>query len=884
MAAEAAVSTAVLKLGDLLTRKVDLLRGGGVIGEVQQLKDELKGVQCFLRDASGKQADDVAIRDWIAETGEVAHDAEDAVEVFIFKVERARIVLASFASSLKHKYLLKRFSRSINSIRKRLRGIEGRRSSLGIQDLGERPSDGLESPKRLPKLSEWQKDKHMVSMEKDIELVLENAILNEGDDISISGIVGEGGTGKSTLARILYNHVAVADRFERRAWAVASKERRPRDIVKDLYLQVKSGETMEWEMNVLEGLELSELQQRLYKRLEGKRYFIVLDDMWDDTHWNDSLAACFPDEGTGSRFLITMHTPTLEDDSGFVHTMKCLDSDESWILFMNTVSDGKGVDQDLEDIGRQILNKCDGLPLAITLVGGLLVKQKRSKTEWEKVLEEIESHLNRSSNDAMQAILELSYRDLSAELKLCFLCLGFFEAGDTINARKLVDVWISEGFIPEEGVKTMEETAMAYLEELIDRNMVQIKDVSFDDRVKSCVVHDLVRDLSIRKAEEEIGLEIVNEDGESSSHKPRHRVLDCGQGRFNDSIYGNKEVRSLVVRRGAQPYLFTASFSSYWMSFMLLRVLDFEGCVSMTQLPVSIGALISLRYLCLRNTGMQYIPNWLPRLVNLEVLDIRGLVYIELSDILGKMRRLRRLYASSFYFQKPPEITSLKFLQTLSYVNFYDANIYKVKDMTTLSELGINLFRISDSWLLFHSLGKLENLVHLKLKYCKTLNLDMLGSLSRVTRLKLHGEIPVLPPSFPPNLSHLTLDWCRLKEDAVPLLQSLPKLSHLKLKIAYEGAEMVISHDGFPALQVLVLQSLSRLESMLVEEGGMPELRRLEIIRCSSLERLPEEMMRNLEELKVVASKKIAAKLRDEDSHMISNIPYVRIIGDTGSD
>ncbi|XP_057802241.1 probable disease resistance protein At1g58602 isoform X2 [Salvia miltiorrhiza] len=881
MAAEAAVSTAVLKLGDLLTRKVDLLRGGGVIGEVQQLKDELKGVQCFLRDASGKQADDVAIRDWIAETGEVAHDAEDAVEVFIFKVERARIVLASFASSLKHKYLLKRFSRSINSIRKRLRGIEGRRSSLGIQDLGDRPSDGLE---RLPKLSQWQKDKHIVGMEKDIELVLEKAILNEGDDISISGIVGEGGTGKSTLARILYNHAAVADRFERRAWAVASKERRPRDIIKELYLQVKSGETMEWEMNFLERMELLELQQELYKRLEGKRYFIVLDDMWDDAQWNDALAGGFPNEGTGSRFLITMHTPTLEDDSEFVHTMKCLDSDESWILFMNTVSDGKGVDQDLEDIGRQILNKCDGLPLAITLVGGLLMKQKRSKTEWEKVLEEMESHLNRSSNDAMQAILELSYRDLSPELKLCFLCLGFFEAGDTINARKLIDVWISEGFIPEEGGKTMEETAMAYLEELIDRNMVQMKDVSFDDRVKNCVMHDLVRDLSIRKAEEEIRFEILNEDGESSSHKPRHRVLDCRQGRFNDSIYGNKQVRSLVVRRGAQPYLFTPSFSSYWMSFMLLRVLDFEGCVSMTQLPVSIGALISLRYLCLRNTGIQQIPNWLPRLVNLEVLDMRGVTNMEMSDIFGKMLRLRCLYASSFYFTKPPEISGLKFLQTLSYVNLNYADVEKVLNVTSLSTLGINLFRISDSWLLFHLLGKMEKLVHLKLRYCKTLNLDKLGSLHRLTRLKLHGEIPVLPSAFPPNLTHLTLDSLRVREDPMPLLQNLQKLSYLKMDWAYEGAKMVISHNGFPVLKVLILHSMIALGSILVEEGAMPELRRLEIIRCSSLERLPEEMMKNLEELKVVASKKTAANLRGEDSHMISNIPYVQIIGDTGAD
>ncbi|XP_057803075.1 probable disease resistance RPP8-like protein 2 [Salvia miltiorrhiza] len=386
-------------------------------------------------------------------------------------------------------------------------------------------------------------------------------------------------------------------------------------------------------------------------------------------------------------------------------------------------------------------------------------------------------------------------------------------------ARKLVDVWISEGFIPEEAGKTMEETAMAYLDELIDRNMVQIKDISFDDRVKNCIMHDLVRDLSTRKAEEEI----LHEDGESS-HKPRHRVLDCREGRFNDSIYGNKEARSLVVRRGAQPYLFTPSFSSYWMSFQLLKLLDFECCMAMTQLPVSIGALMGLKYLNLRNTGMKHIPNWLPRLINLEVLDIRGLVCIELSDILVKMIRLRRLYASAFYFEKPPEITSLKFLETLSYVNFEDSNIHKVTHITSLSELGVNVLRISDSTCFFLLLGKMENLVHLKLKFCETLNLEKLGSLHRLTRLKLNGEITVFPSAFPPNLSHLTLDRCQLKEDPMPLLQRLPKLSHLKVDSAYEGTEMVISHDGFPELKVLILVYLIRLKSILVEEGAMPEL------------------------------------------------------------
>ncbi|KAG6409384.1 hypothetical protein SASPL_127423 [Salvia splendens] len=137
----------------------------------------------------------------------------------------------------------------------------------------------------------------MVGMEKDVEILLEKAILCEGDDLTIAAITGDGGSGKSSLARIVFNFAAVGEAFERRGWVVVSEEVRVRDMIKELCVQMKRTETMEWELNLMDGLELPELQQRLYQRLEGKRYFIVFDNMRRDEDWAEALGQALPGEG-----------------------------------------------------------------------------------------------------------------------------------------------------------------------------------------------------------------------------------------------------------------------------------------------------------------------------------------------------------------------------------------------------------------------------------------------------------------------------------------------------------------------------------------------------------------------------------------------------------
>ncbi|KAL0303007.1 UNVERIFIED_CONTAM: putative disease resistance protein [Sesamum radiatum] len=510
--------------------------------------------------------------------------------------------------------------------------------------------------------------------------------------------------------------------------------------------------------------------------------------------------------------------------------MNFLNRDESWELFLKKAflenTDGK-CPQHLEDIGRAIVEKCDGLPLAITVVGGLLVKKRQSVNEWEKVLKRLESHSGRSE---ILPTLELSYHELPPQLKSCFLCLGFFKEDSMIRVSQLVNMWIAQGLILQEGIEgqekiTMEEIARSCLDELINRNMVQVKKMGTSDRVKSCYVHDLLHELSIKKAKEEISFEILREGNSQSSDNARHRVVYCSA---EQSISGNSStrLRSLFIRGAG---LADENIPSYWKSFGRLRVLDFED-FELTNLPDSIRTLTWLRYLGLRNTNIKELPSSLGCLKNLEVLDIAKNKDIEVPNVIWKLAKLRCLYLSKIKCKMPLRIDTLKNLQTLKYIPLHNWLPEHATQLTSVYNLSIDLGENLDIGELCSSLAKMEHLISLHLigsVYRNIRSLDQLKNLSRLTKLKIDERVAKLPSAsnFPPNLSYLKLQYT-------------------------------------------------------TREKCYVELNRLEIIGSPLLDSLPEELrfMTNLKELKMETTPQLASKLQGVDSHIISNIPSVELI------
>lgn len=304
MAAEAAISSVVELLGNLLIEKVKFLRG--VRGQVELLRDELTRMRCFLRDANKKQAEDDRVRNWIAEIRELAQDAEDAIEMFVVNVKAAESKgkLRRFSSLPKRTRYIDAVGKQIQSIQAKLESINRSRETYGIKDLGEVPEPArrsqVESRRRV---SAWQNDEHLVGVEDDVEKLLQLSILNEEKrGLSVAVIKGMGGIGKSTLARKVYNHIeVVGDRFDCRGWVVVSSEFTPPETIKQLIIQLPRSKQEKQKLRELEESTKDELYlheklaEMLHKQLEGKSYLIVLDDVWESKHL-ESLITAFPNQ------------------------------------------------------------------------------------------------------------------------------------------------------------------------------------------------------------------------------------------------------------------------------------------------------------------------------------------------------------------------------------------------------------------------------------------------------------------------------------------------------------------------------------------------------------------------------------------------------------
>ncbi|XP_057802283.1 probable disease resistance protein At1g58602 [Salvia miltiorrhiza] len=706
-----------------------------------------------------------------------------------------------------------------------------------------------------------------VGLEEDVQMLLRKRIIGGEDDLKTILIKGMCGSGKTTLAREIYNHATVIERFEHRAWVSNSTYFTLKELLFKLIQQVDPQNLHT--SSLLENMDNRRLRDMLCQHLQGTRYFIVLDDMPKQMHLESFLEA-LPDEDNRSRLLLTSHTihKDIDVDNEDVHEMKFLDSEKSWQLFLKTINHGNKLTgehkfpKSLEHMGKQMLRKCDGLPLAIKEVGKQLAEKKVSTgKEWEQLLESVDF-------GSTLKLLEPFYHKLDPKLDSCFMYMSFFKQSTTLREEKLREIWVAGGVVSTSNYKS-------YLDGLINESVIQVQDKRTAYRMNA-----LLHMLSIQKAEEKLGLEILrNNENNLPPQSPRHhRVIICSRDKFNYSTDQDKHLVSLFFHGGG--YLDTSP--SYWKSFEQLKILDFED-FGLKILPESIGTLIELRYLGLRNNYIQELPDSLGCLKKLEVFDIAQNFMVEVPDIVWELCSLRHFYLSNLICRKPLKIDTLPNLETLTYVSVdnwtYELSISNMS--TSLKKLGIQeLDENSDVSKLFVSLAMVESLKHLILRGYRFRSmpcLDELGIIKRLDTLKLDGLLVRLPRSFPRYLKSLTLVNSCLDEDPMPLLGKLSNLKYLKLRNAYTGQQMVILHSGFPRLKVLFIEELWNLRNVQCGKGAMRWLQRLEIHDCPDLDTLPEEIVsfKFLKEIKMVTTKIIAAKIKNSD--LISEIMIVNL-------
>ncbi|XP_009793286.1 putative late blight resistance protein homolog R1B-17 [Nicotiana sylvestris] len=262
-------------------------------------------------------------------------------------------------------------------------------------------------------------------------------------ELEVISVTGMGGIGKSTFAKRLFSHPSVLSFFDIRGWIIVSEDYSYRKMLLGLLTDANFGKKEE-----LDKKSDSDLAFCLKQSLMGRRYLIVVDDIWSKEAWDD-IRLCLPDDGKRSRILLTTRDVEVAQYASSrkdPFRMHLLDSDDSWNLFYQKAFVGKGFPVEFEDVGKEVAKNCNGLPLMIVVVAKIL-SSKRTLEEWRKVAESVSSLAKIDAYQQCSGILALSYNHLPSYLKGCFLYFGIFPKASDISVEKLIRLWVVEGLL-----------------------------------------------------------------------------------------------------------------------------------------------------------------------------------------------------------------------------------------------------------------------------------------------------------------------------------------------------------------------------------------------------------------------------------------------------
>ncbi|KAJ1260859.1 hypothetical protein BS78_10G264900 [Paspalum vaginatum] len=438
-------------------------------------------------------------------------------------------------------------------------------------------------------------------------------MLREGKKkVDVFAIVGAVGIGKTALAREIYNDDRVTENFPICVWVNMASDLSEVSFLKEIIrcagANVGDAESME-ELLVLLSSTLS------------KRFFIVLDDLDSPSIWDNLLKDLLGDGVARGRILVTTRNEEVATSmKATVHRVEKMDDENAWALLCKQVDPGCTSEElaALKDVGIKIAEKCDGHPLAIKAIAGVLRSRGNIKADWEMVLNS-ESWSRHPILPEVPQALYVSYIDLPSELKECFLHCSLYPQECPIRRFDLVRHWIAEGIVNARGDnKLLEESAEVYYAELISRNLLQPD----PGNIEQCwIMHSLLRSLACFFIAEDSILISGQQKLSTSLSKPRHLTLCNMEKSLEDPISLKQQVsvRSLMLFkspnvRAIDPLIESAPF---------LRLLDLSK-TAVEALPKSIGNLVHLRYLNLDRTQVKDIPSSIGFLINLQTLSLQG--------------------------------------------------------------------------------------------------------------------------------------------------------------------------------------------------------------------------------------------------------------------
>ncbi|KAF7087140.1 hypothetical protein CFC21_090355 [Triticum aestivum] len=771
--AQSAVSAVLGNVGSLAVEETSFLCG--VTLEVAFLKDELIRLQGYLRDAESKRRSGIeTVAILLSQIRDAAYEAENVIEAADYMKKRSMIkkgfmgAISRYARLPSDLTALHKIGVEIQRVRRKLSEIFQSIDRLKIDLDNQVVDDAVEDYDGLMH-QHCKDDVIMVGFEDEYKEIVDKLV--EGENmLSVVSIVAMGGAGKTTLARKVYTSSAVKQHFESLVWVTVSQKLKVIDLLREILKQILSDRDQSTKIDDMNEYEVG---KKIHDILVKKRYLLVLDDVWETDTWeqiNRTIKA-FPDAANCSRVLLTTRKGDVANHVEMpthVHALRGLDPQKSWELFSSRAlpSYKRSGIHDLdkyEELGRKLTRKCDGLPLALAVLGGYLSRNLNTQA-WSDVLL---CWPSTKDTQMMRGIIARSYKDLPNHyIRSCLLYIAAFPEDYIISVSVLINLWIADGFIPHTPRHSVEKTARMYVSELAQRSFVQVVQTSIiHECAEGIRIHDILRDWCIEEAAQDGFLDVIHETtsgqvGASSSHNQTF-YRSSFQNMSGQILHASPKLRALFGFGLSS----SVSVSVSLPELRFLRVLHVENS-RIENFSEVIDLCIHLRHVRLRVLGYTMVPSSIRKLIYLQTMDVPRCLYVSSSRSLWDIPTLRYVHLSSFPLPKRVQIP-----QNLEQLSMWAADDESEKDPMPILEM-------------------LPCLVVLELQYYKpkTMSFGAQG-FPRLQELILEGcsfnkwtmEVGTMP-----KLSFLSFTDCRLGEGFPDGLLHLPSLRFVAKVLAQD--------------------------------------------------------------------------------------------------
>ncbi|XP_017629901.1 putative disease resistance protein RGA3 [Gossypium arboreum] len=699
--------------------------------------------------------------------------------------------------------------RKIKAIKARLASIQSEANTFRFIPR-DRPAEISFVTKKRQQTHSFEREDEIIGRDDDkaalLKLVLE---FQSEENVYIIPIVGFGGLGKTALAQLVYNDEMVKNHFELTMFACVSDDFDVKVIVANI---IKSVTNQAPDQN----LEMDQLQKQLRDKIDGKKYLLILDDIWneDPEKWS-RIKKLLMGGAKGSRIIVTTRSlkvaEIINKCESHVLKLKGLSDDDAWSLFKKIAFEQGYADSTnsaFVEVGKQISKKCGGVPLAIRTIAGTL-SLKKTANEWYSFKENELAKISQIEGEILPT-LKLSYDHLPSHLKHCFAYCRLYPKDYKIEVQALVQFWIAQGFIKQlNQSQSLEEIGFGYFKDLVERSFFQEVGERYSWEGLTCKMHDLMHDLAESVAGMESSIVDSNKIAGDVGEKCRHISIKPAL----IPLFKGKKLRTLLHFQDRR----TQDFSYETWDLIIancrcLRVLKLNF-LGIQKISPSIYKLKHLRYLDLSiNMDLEILPKSICKIQNLLALKLD--LCFRLQELPKKIEKLVNLthlacHNCNRLTHMPCGIGKLSSLETLSMFVVDKDGSHNGADLSELR--GLNNLR---GHLRIRNLGFVKNAkekfkaANLKEKqHLRSLDLEWYDDNDDDVEDK---SLEDLQPH--PNLKELCIEGWRGDAKFPSWLSFLTNLVYIRIQRG--NFKQNPSFAQFPCLKGLVISNLTELEYM----------------------------------------------------------------------